>query len=208
MSIRAKAAKKIRLEIAEIAAKLIAVEGVADYRSAKKKAAIQLGLSANQSLPSNQEIEQALVGYQNLFHPDSQAAQLRALRLQAIQAMKLLRHFKPLLVGPVATGTATSTSEITLHLFIDQMEQVGLFLSEQGIPNTMCEKEIRINATTSIISPAYRFIADNTAITLIIFSEKDKNLSPLSSIDNKVMKTVNLQDLLSMLEQSSDAIRH
>jgi len=208
MPTRVKAAKKLRLEIAEIAAKLIAIDGVGDYHAAKKKAAIQLGRPANKNLPSNLEIEQALVSYQNLFHPQTQAAQLRSLRLLAIQAMKLMRQFRPLLVGPVATGTATSCTEIVLHLHTDQIERVGLFLSEQGIPSTMCEKDIRINSTKSIMSPAYRFIADNTSILLVIFSEKDKNLNPLSSIDSKTMLMIGLQELIQMVEESHDSTRN
>lgn len=206
MSIRAKSTQKLRMEIAEIAAKLLANEGAPDYHSAKKKAAIQLGLSPNRNLPTNREVEHALINYQNLFLPDTQARQLMGLRLQAIQAMKLLRHFRPLLVGPVVTGTATNFSEIILHLHADQVEQVGLFLSEQGIPNTMCEKPIRINAIKSIICPAYHFIADQTSILLVIFSEKNKNLRPISSIDNKAMKMVNEKELLRMIEQNSDSV--
>ena len=206
MSIRAKSTQKLRMEIAEIAAKLVANAGVPDYHSAKKKAAIQLGLSANRNLPTNQEVEDALIRYQTLFQSDTQASRLKTLRLQARQAMRLLRHFKPSLVGPVVTGTATSSSEITLHLYVDQVEQVGLFLSEQGIPNTMCEKHIRINAIKSIICPAYRFIADQTSILLVIFSEKNKNLNPISSIDNKAMKMVNEEELMRMIEESSESV--
>lgn len=203
-----KSAQKLRMEIAEIAAKMVAVEGVADYHSAKQKAAIQLGLNPNSNLPTNREIEQALIRYQSLFQTGTQTAQLKTLRLQAIQAMKLLRQFNPLLVGPVASGTATGFSEITLHLYFDQVEQVGLFLTEKGIPNTLCEKHIRINAIQSIIYPAYRFIADQTSIVLVIFPVKDKNQSPLSSIDNKAMKMAGVQELMRMVEHDSDSTHY
>jgi hypothetical protein len=208
MSKHIKSAQKLRMEIAEKAAKMVAVEGVADYHSAKQKAAIQLGLTPNNNLPTNKEVEQALIHYQNLFLADTQAGQLKNLRLQAIQAMKLLCQFNPLLVGPVASGTATGFSEITLHLYFDQVEQVGLFLTEKGIPNTLCEKHIRINAIQTIIYPAYRFIADQTSIVLVIFPEKDKNQSPLSSIDNKAMKMVGMQELMKMVEHGSDSTHY
>jgi hypothetical protein len=204
MSARIKSDIKLRMEIAEVAARLIAVEGMMDFHSAKRKAALQLGFSPNRSLPSNQEIEQALINYQNLFQSDTQKSNLRALRKQAVQAMKMLRQFRPLLVGPVATGTATNTSDITLHLYFDQVEQVGLFLAEQGIPYTLTEKNIKINAKRSTFFPAYNFIADKTSINLVIFSEKDKNLNPLSSTDNKPMFTANLQETLRMIEHGRE----
>ncbi len=205
MSIHVKSARKLRMEITEVAAKLIAIEGVADYRSAKRKAAIQLGLTSNRNLPTNQEIEQALINYQNLFQSDSHVAQLRALRLQAIQAMKLLSQFKPVLAGPVATGTATSSSEVTLHLYSDQVERVGMFLSEQGIPNSPIEKYIRINTMQNIAFPAYRFFAGSTSFVLVIFSENDKNLCPLSATDNKALKTLDVQGLMRMVETGCDS---
>ena len=43
MSTRIKSSQKLRMEIAEVAAKLIAVDGALDYHTAKRKAAIQLG---------------------------------------------------------------------------------------------------------------------------------------------------------------------
>ena len=204
MPTRVKSPQKLRMEIAAVAAKIIAAESVADYRSAKRKAAIQLGLVPYKNMPSNQEIENALINYQTLFQSDMQWGQLKALRLQAIQAMKMLHLYKPLLVGPVATGTATSSSEIVLHLYSDQVEQIGLFLAEQGIPNKICEKHIRINATKTVIYPAYRFIADQTAIMLVIFSESDKNLSPVSSINNKAMLMLSRDEVIEIAEDSGD----
>ncbi|MFT5132188.1 MAG: hypothetical protein ACI9SC_000652 [Gammaproteobacteria bacterium] len=203
---RLKSAQKTRLEIAEMAARLIAIDGAVDYHAAKRKAASQLGLSQNKNLPTNQEIQQALINYQQLFQSNTQGMNLVALRLQAVEAMKVLHQFNPVLVGPVAAGTATKTSEITLHLYFDQVEQVGLFLNERGIPNKLCEKHIRINATRSMIYPAYRFIADQTPVMLVIFSEKDKNLSPRSSIDNKTMKMIAIKELMSLVEENKDLL--
>ena len=193
------------MEITEVAAKLIAVEGVTDYHSAKRKAAIRLGLTSNRNLPTNQEIEQALINYQNLFQLDSHAAQIEALRLQAIRAMKLLRQFKPLLAGPVANGTATSGSEITLHLYSDQVEKVGLFLSNQGIPNVIIDKYIRINTITNIAFPAYRFYAGDFLIVLVVFSDNDKNLCPLSATDNKAMKRMDVEEVIRSIEKGWDS---
>jgi hypothetical protein len=195
------------MEIAEVAARLIAVDGALDYQSAKRKAAIQLGLSPNKNLPANNEIEKALISYQNLFQVDTHESQLKELRKQAIQAMKMLRQFKPLLVGPVASGTATRNSEIILHLYSDQLEQIGLFLTDQGIPYSLAEKHVKINTAQSIIFPTYNFIADETSICLVVMSEKDKNLSPISSIDNKPMISANLQETIRMTDSSCSSLQ-
>lgn len=203
---RTKSTQKLRMEIAEIAARLIANEEATDYHSAKKKAALQLGFSADRKLPTNLEVEKALTNYQNLFQSENRDSRLKTLRQQAAKAMSLLSKFRPLLVGPIVSGTATSSSEITLHLFADPVEQVGLYLSEQGIPSTACEKHVRVDENKTLIYPAYRFIADQTSFLLVVFSEKDKNLSPLSSINNKAMKMMKLEDVLKLLETNDDPL--
>lgn len=207
MSTRIKSSQKLRMEIAEVAARLIAVDGALDYQTAKRKAAIQLGLTANKNLPANHEVEKALISYQNLFQVDTHENQLKELRKQAIQAMKMLRQFKPLLVGPVASGTATRNSEIILHLYSDQLEQIGLFLTDQGIPYSLAEKHVKINTVQSIIFPTYNFIADETSICLVVMSEKDKNLNPISSFDNKPIISANLQETIRMTDSSCSSLQ-
>jgi len=208
MPTRIKSSQKLRMEIVEIAARLIAVDEALDYHAAKRKAAIRLGLSPNKNLPANHEIEKALIRYQNLFQTDTHESELWALRKQAIQAMKMLRQFNPLLVGPVASGTATRNSEIVLHLYSDQLEQIGLFLTDQGIPYSLAEKHVKINTAQSIIFPTYNFIADETSICLLVMSEKDKNLNPISSIDNKPVISANLQETIKMTDSCCKSLQY
>jgi len=205
MPSRANSSQKLRKEIASVAAKMVALGGVVDFQTAKRKAVVQLGLSPNKNLPSNQEIENALITYQQLFQSDTQMSQLIRFRHLAIEAMKLLSQFRPLLVGSVATGTVTSSSEIVLHLYFDQVEQVGLFLTENGIPNQICEKHVRINTTKTVVYPAYHFIAEQTSMLLVIFSEKDKNLSPVSSINNKAMLMLGFEEVVALVESGENS---
>src|SRR5471032_1964929 len=70
----------LRRHIAYIAARMMAEDGIADYGTAKTKAARQAGLADSALLPDNQEIEEALREYQGLYQKDDQPAQLRRLR--------------------------------------------------------------------------------------------------------------------------------
>lgn len=118
----------LRRQLAYLAAKLMAEEGVTDVAFAKHKAARQAGLTEARLLPDNREIEAALRDYQGLFQSDTQPGELRALRLAALALMKGLSAFRPVLVGPVLGGTANQHSEITLQLFADDEKAVALFL--------------------------------------------------------------------------------
>ena len=68
-----------RRRIAVEAAKLIAEEGLRDYRQAKLKAAQRLGIFDDTALPKNGEIEEALREHQRLFRAE-QPETLRELR--------------------------------------------------------------------------------------------------------------------------------
>ena len=57
---RSRRDQNLRLHIAYLAARMIAEDGVADYASAKQKAARQAGLSDANLLPDNAEVKQAI----------------------------------------------------------------------------------------------------------------------------------------------------
>ena len=198
-----KSSVKLRLEIAQIAARFVAVDGINDYPTAKRKAAMLIGANPERNLPTNQEVEQALIDYQNLFQAVNQKQLLFSLRTKSVKAMRFLSKYDPRLVGPVLTGTATEFTEIILHLFYDTPEEIGFHLDDNGIPFTCCEKPIRINSYERINLPAYRFVAENDVILLVIFPERQKHLIPISSVTNKPMQRASLKKVESLLNDSS-----
>lgn len=202
-----KSAKKIRLEIAHVAARYIAMDGINDFFLAKRKAADQLGINNDGYLPSNQEIEAALIDYQRIYQTDTHADNLKKLRSIAQSAMEFLHEFSPFLVGPVLSGTATNNSGITLHLFTDEPELVAIYLDNNGIPFTYTEKKIIPKQNTSKQQPAIEFNADGHDVLLVIFSLKEKGMTPLSSIDGKPMSRASLSKLRELLQQADIPIQ-
>lgn len=187
MSLRSKTVRQIRLELAHLAARMVAVDGINDYLVAKRKAAERLGVNNRQQLPSNQEIEQALADYQRLFQSDTRPRLLQQLREIALQAMEMLSSFRPQLAGSVADGTAGRQSEIQLHVYADAIEEIAMQLIDRGIPYESCERRIRLNAATVNPYPAYRFLAEGYPVVVIIFPIKDRNQTPLSPTDGRPM---------------------
>ena len=118
----------LRRRLAYDAARMIAVDGVADYATAKWKAARQAGLEDAKVLPDNQEIEAALREYQGLYQKDDQPAQLRRLREIAVKVMRGFADFRPALVGSVLSGTAGQHSDVNLQLFTDDPKALTIFL--------------------------------------------------------------------------------
>jgi hypothetical protein len=122
-----------RTRIAQVAAKLIAEHGIADWSLAKRKAARQLMLPERAALPGDDEVERALVDYHALFGGDAHIAQLRGQREEAQRWMERLARFEPALVGGVAAGWATAHSDILIDLIADSAKAVELALLNAGV---------------------------------------------------------------------------
>ena len=168
----------LRQELAQNAARLIAVDGIEDYMAAKKKAAMKLGITENKHYPSNREIEAELIQYQQLFQQDIQPLILTKLRTQATRAMRLFSSLNPYLVGPVLTGTAGEYSDIILHIFTDTPESVSIILMDANIPYEECEKRARFSGQESTLFPAFQFFAEDIRIQIVIFPERKKQSRP------------------------------
>ncbi len=192
---------RIRKEIAQEAAKLVAVDGSEDFFQAKKKAAQQLGIKNKHILPTNKEIESALIEYQSLFHNEKQTQTLQDFRLVAHKTMMLLKEYHPRLVGSVLAGTANQYSEITIHIFSDTSETVSLFLENQGIPISICERRLRVKKNNSIYFTAFKFIAGNINIVVVVLPLVYLKNAPIDSITEQPMKRASLSDVIKLIEQ-------
>jgi hypothetical protein len=193
---------RLRQEIAQEAAKLVAIDGQEDYLQAKKKAAQMLGVNNKKMLPSNQEIEAALIEYQSLFQKEEQLLTLVELRQLAYKTMKLMEEYHPRLVGPVLTGTANQYSEIIIHVFSDTSEYISLFLENQGIPVSICERRLKIKKDTSAYFTAYKFIAGDIDIVLIVLPLTYLKNAPLDPITERPIRCANLSSVKTLIDKS------
>jgi len=124
----------MREQLAHLAAKLMAENGITDHAYAKRKAAKQLGASDTRHLPGNAEIDAALRSFRQLFQHETHPKILRQLREEALSTMRLLAEFHPYLTGSVLSGTAGEHSDINLIVFNDDEKAVLLFLLKHNIP--------------------------------------------------------------------------
>ncbi len=119
--------------IAVAAARLIVEEGM-EYGAAKRRAARDLGLNArNGELPGNDEIEDEVRTYLDLFHADTQPAELAELRRIAALWMERLAAFRPHLTGAVWRGTATRLNSVCIDLFCDDSKSAEIALLDMRI---------------------------------------------------------------------------
>ena len=122
----------LKSEIAATAAALVVEEGL-EYGPAKRRALKQLALPARTPLPDNDQMEDAVREYIDLFCADTQPAELAALRELALVWMQRMADFRPHLAGAVWHGTATRLSDIYVQLFCDDPKSAEIALIEHNV---------------------------------------------------------------------------
>jgi hypothetical protein len=186
--------------IAQECARIMIEHDIKKYYTAKVKAASNLNLAHLGCLPSNSEIEEKLIDYYKLFHGESHEILIRKLRKTAFNIMNILAFFEPLLVGPVASGTASSNSHINIHLTAENMEDVIILLESKNIAFKLIDKKLKMNNFDTKIFNGLCFIHEDTNIDLTIFSHTEKKHAPISRINNKPMVRVKLSALKKLIQ--------
>lgn len=158
-----------RRRIASEAARLIGQGDEKSYQSAKMKAAQRLGVVDHRVLPSNEDIEAALLDYQALFGGAEQQQVLHKLRKTALSAMNLFEDYSPRIVGAVLAGTADRYSDVHLHVFAETPEEIDWLLIENKIPFNVSDKRYFISPKQSAIYPVFSFVAGDTEIHVTAF---------------------------------------
>lgn len=186
---------RTRTLLAQACARIMAEEGVGDFRAAKRKAAQRLGMTVHVFMPSNQEIQDALVEYQRLFLSDVHADLQMKLRLEAMESMRYFKQFKPRLVGSVLNGTAAIGNDIQLHIFADSIEEVQLFLMDREIPVKFGSRRFRISNGEFVECPTFAFGAGDINFDVAVFPVSSEREAPKSPVDGRPMRRADIQEM-------------
>lgn len=191
---------RLREQLAQEAARIMAEQTVRDYELAKRKACERLRYSGKQALPGNDEIQAALQAYLDIFKSDSQPALLRRLRTAACEAMRFLREFRPRLVGAVLNGTADEHSAVHLHVFVDPEEQVLQFLMDHGIGYRLSSSTVTYGGQRQSQITCCEFVAGDVPIVLSLFNTLGLREAPRSPVDGKPMRRADIREVEQLLE--------
>ena len=175
--------KHIRENIAHIAARLMAEDGIDDYAQAKRKAARQIGAFDSRQLPDNEEIDVALRQYRALFQ-NGHPVELREMRQQALALMRELAAFNPHLVGSLLNGNAGKYADIRLHLFCDNTKSVEHYLLDRDIP-FRCTMVRLYAGDIELTAQGLMFSRDGCDAYLTLLSPREWRLSLKTSIAGK-----------------------
>ncbi len=191
-----------RLRIADMAARLITEDGIADFATAKRKAARQIGATETRNLPTNDEIETALKTYQQLYQAGEHEQRLEHLRGCALEMMRELERFNPQLSGAVLDGSAGRYSDIDLHLFTDSAKDVELYLLNNAHDYRTGQRRVYRGGVQDTI-PAFFITTDDAEFNLSIFGSIDLRLSLRSTPQGKPFRHAGLKTVSAIQSQEN-----
>lgn len=196
---------RTRALVAREAARLMYEEQVGQYFTAKRMAAKRtfgaggarrLGFRP-EHLPSNGEIQQALLSLAEQTEGPARLQRLARMRAVARVAMRLLAAFEPRLIGSVATGHVHRESDIDIQLFTDDREAPERFLRARHWPYE--RDDVLIRRGGRFCEYLHLRLDAEFPIELTIYPERDLRVRTRSSTDGKPILRLRIADVDALL---------
>ena len=191
----------MRERIAHLAARLMAVDGIDDYALAKRKAARQSGAPDTRNLPTNDEVEQALRAYQQLYQADELRDRLHYLREQARGMMRMLARFDPYLSGAVLSGSAGKYADIDLLLFTDSVKDVEIFMIDRGVEYRGGERRIHVGDDARSV-PNFSVSTPDADFNITVLDPRDLRAQIRSTPEGRPLERARIDWLDATLAQT------
>ena len=190
---------KLRQAIALEAARLMYERVESEYFTAKRKAAKRLCRQSvkPEDLPSNAEIREQIQLFARIHEGDKRTQHLRDMRLEALRMMRLLRQFRPRLIGSVMTGHVRKGSDIDLHLFSDSAALITDLLERAGCQYDLERKQVVKHGEARVFTHIH--IPDRFHFELTVYPEDKAHYVFKSSITGKAIERASIRELEELM---------
>ena len=170
-----------------------------EYYRAKLKAARRLyrGWIKPSDLPSNTEVRDQVQLLARLYEGDSRDQNLCQMRLEALRMMRILRRFRPRLIGSVMTGHVRKGSDIDLHVFADHVEAVTAALDREMMVYDIQRKRVRKHGQERVFTHVH--IKDRFPLELTVYPADKAHYVSKSSITGKPIERASIAQLEQLL---------
>jgi hypothetical protein len=198
---------KLRHAIAFEAARLMYERVETEYFTAKRKAAKRLcrGRAKPEDLPSNAEIRELVQTFARLHEGDRRTEHLREMRLEALRLMRLLRAYKPRLIGSVMTGHVRKGSDIDLHCFTDSLGLLTATLENAGFQFDVEHKQVVKHGEARVFTHVH--VHDRFTFELTVYPEDKAHYVFKSSITGKAIERASVRELEELIARQYPDVR-
>lgn len=192
---------KVRRQIAFEAAQLMYRRQESEYYRAKMKAARRIckGWVKPSDLPSNAEIRDQVQMLARMHEGPQRDQDLLEMRLEALRLMRVLRAFRPRLIGSVMTGHVRKGSDIDLHVFSDSYEAVTAALDLEGLVYDVERKRVRKHGEERIFTHVH--VRDRFPFELTVYAANQAHYVFKSSVTGKAIERASIAELEQLLQR-------
>ncbi|MBN1912727.1 MAG: HD domain-containing protein [Pirellulales bacterium] len=193
--------EKLRRRIAWEAARLMYARDETEYFRAKLKAARRIagGDVKPRDLPSNREIRDEIQAFARLHEGDRRTENLREMRAAALRVMRILRQFRPRLIGSTMTGHVRQGSDIDLHVFSDSVEAVVAALAAEGLFGEVERKRVRKQGEERVFTHIH--VQDRFPFELTVYAADLAHYVFKSSVTGKAIERASIAQLEQLMAQ-------
>lgn len=186
---------KLRRQITWEAARLMYERRETEYYRAKLKAARRIcqGWVKPADLPSNAEIRDEIQAIARIHEGERRFDNLQDMRLEALRLMRILRRFRPRLIGSVLTGHVRQGSDIDLHVFSDSIEAVTAALDAEGMIYDVERKLVRKQDQERLFTHIH--VRDRFPFELTIYPSDKAHYVFRSSVTGKAIERASVAEL-------------
>jgi len=197
---------KLRRQIIFEAARMMYSRQESEYYRAKMKAARKVcqGWVKPSHLPSNREIRDEIQRFACTFEGDSRTGNLLSMRLQALHFMRLLKSFRPKIIGSTLTGHIRQGSDIDLHVFSHSCEAVTALLDDEGTDYRVEHKTVRKHGEQRIFTHIH--IQDEYAVELTLYPAERSSYGFKCSITGKRIERATLPEFEQLIMKEYPAL--
>jgi predicted nucleotidyltransferase len=190
---------RLRHAIAFEAARLMYDRVESEYFTAKRKAAKRLcrGPIKPADLPSNAEIRDLVQSFARIHEGEARTANLKQMRLEALRLMRVLRRFRPRLIGSVMTGHVRKGSDIDIHVFCDGVELLAGLLENEGYQFDVERKQVVKHGEARVFTHIH--VRDRFNFELTVYPEDKAHYVFKSSITGKAIERASIRELEELI---------
>jgi len=199
---------KARRHLAQEAARLMYEEEVSQYFVAKRMAAKRLfGRMGGKrmrfrpaDLPSNGEIQEALLRLADLTEGDGRRERLDEMRRLALEVMRTLERFEPRLIGSVATGHIRRGSDVDIQLFADDPDAPEAHLRSLGWAYE--RDDVLIRRPSGWCEYQHLRLDLEHPIELTVYDRRELRVRPRSSTDGQPIERLSIRAVEALLGEA------
>ena len=190
----------VRCKIAKEAATLLYFGAEKEYKQAKLKAAKTIG---THFLPTNLEVALELDKIAEAHEGPARKERLIQMRKEALRIMKILKEYKPRLIGSVWRGTIRRGSDIDITVCHDMPDEIVNSLVKSGVKLSRTEwTTVTKKGQTDASFHIYVETSSKQTAEIVVRSLDEASLKRKCEVFGDELKGLNVQELERVLEDN------